>query len=343
MPEDKLFWLRHGACSTARLQHLLVVRRIVMVIEDRLCWIRSRIANGCPAACVVSYNEMTATHKVTIRVWQQQQRQLQVGVAASAAAGAAAAAASEATFLASALLDAIDCLVSNQEYSSSDKGHRHSSGVSVVQFFFKKKSFAKQQVRGQQQVRETAQAAQAQAQAEAVVKAQAVAQAQAAAACDARAAQEAAAAQAAMADQLRRRQEEKQRLAREDAHRIIQAAELQVQALVGRECHEAREAREAREVREAAPLKSCLKKQVPHQEAGQSNGGKGTDWSNRGARGFDLWAGATPGRPHIPARLSSTVQEQAGQAALERELAELVAARDALAAQLATTRDGANG
>eukprot|EP00929_Paragymnodinium_shiwhaense_P115101 TRINITY_DN8370_c0_g1_i2.p1 TRINITY_DN8370_c0_g1~~TRINITY_DN8370_c0_g1_i2.p1 ORF type:complete len:357 (+),score=67.66 TRINITY_DN8370_c0_g1_i2:69-1139(+) len=101
-------------------------------------------------------------------------------------------------------------------------------------------------------------------------------QAQAAAACDARAAQEAAAAQAAMADQLRRRQEEKQRLAREDAHRIIQAAELQVQALVGRECHEAREAREAREVREAAPLKSCLKKQVPHQEAGQSNGGKGT-------------------------------------------------------------------
>eukprot|EP00929_Paragymnodinium_shiwhaense_P033058 TRINITY_DN18225_c0_g1_i1.p1 TRINITY_DN18225_c0_g1~~TRINITY_DN18225_c0_g1_i1.p1 ORF type:complete len:311 (+),score=71.84 TRINITY_DN18225_c0_g1_i1:118-1050(+) len=104
-----------------------------MVVVARIDWIRQQVDRGHGASFACSYNDLTATHKVTVRLWQ--------GRAVSGC---------ENGFVA-ALFEALDHFAGDPEYLGSDKGHRHSSGVSVVQFYFRRRSYAARQQEQQRQ------------------------------------------------------------------------------------------------------------------------------------------------------------------------------------------------
>eukprot|EP00929_Paragymnodinium_shiwhaense_P028285 TRINITY_DN16429_c0_g1_i3.p1 TRINITY_DN16429_c0_g1~~TRINITY_DN16429_c0_g1_i3.p1 ORF type:complete len:298 (+),score=90.55 TRINITY_DN16429_c0_g1_i3:124-1017(+) len=89
-----------------------------MVVLARISWIRERIAAGAGVSFSCSYNPSTSTHKVTVRAYHAQSLQ-------------------HINFLADSFLaSTVDIL---GDLVSSDKGHRHSSDVSVIILYFRRR------------------------------------------------------------------------------------------------------------------------------------------------------------------------------------------------------------
>eukprot|EP00929_Paragymnodinium_shiwhaense_P028286 TRINITY_DN16429_c0_g1_i4.p1 TRINITY_DN16429_c0_g1~~TRINITY_DN16429_c0_g1_i4.p1 ORF type:complete len:240 (+),score=41.72 TRINITY_DN16429_c0_g1_i4:124-843(+) len=89
-----------------------------MVILARISWIRERIATGSGVSFSCSYSPSPSTHKVTVRAYHAQSLQ-------------------HINFLADSFLASTADLLG--DLVSSDKGHRHSSDVSVIILYFRRR------------------------------------------------------------------------------------------------------------------------------------------------------------------------------------------------------------
>eukprot|EP00929_Paragymnodinium_shiwhaense_P041441 TRINITY_DN21519_c0_g1_i1.p1 TRINITY_DN21519_c0_g1~~TRINITY_DN21519_c0_g1_i1.p1 ORF type:complete len:382 (+),score=68.26 TRINITY_DN21519_c0_g1_i1:123-1148(+) len=90
-----------------------------MVVCARIDWVRRCILQGQSVSFRCSFNYETATHKVTIRVVQSQ---------------------TDACIFAMEFMDTLRRYADDPSYVCTDKGHKHSSGESVVQIFYRKRA-----------------------------------------------------------------------------------------------------------------------------------------------------------------------------------------------------------